>query len=165
MPEIPHEPNPLSAFTVFLVMSLSRGRKKERFYLTTHSTHFFKVIRRLTYSRGPLRKRKRKPAAATWATLSDQQQWFFYMHHPTDRITHTTVFVTQVVEHWLEREISQWVHPMDDRSDDPSHHERTLLPRSYIFSLTWTLHEQMYYKTGTFFVLCFYDSSKEQIKL
>ena len=28
-----------------------------------------------------------------------------YMHHPTDRITHTTAFVTPVVEHWLEREI------------------------------------------------------------
>ena len=28
------------------------------------------------------------------------------MHHPTDRITHTTAFVTPVVEHWLEREIS-----------------------------------------------------------
>ena len=35
------------------------------------------------------------------------QQGFFYMHHPTDRITHTTVFVTPVVEHWLEREIAQ----------------------------------------------------------
>ena len=33
---------------------------------------------------------------------------------------------------WLEREIAQWVHPMKDRSDDLSHHERTLLPRSYI---------------------------------
>ena len=48
------------------------------------------------------------------------------MRHPTDRITHTTAFVTPVVEHWLEREIAQWVHPMKDRSDDPSHHERTL---------------------------------------
>ena len=54
------------------------------------------------------------------------------MHHPTDRIAHTTAFVTPVVEHWLEREIAQWVHPMKDRFDDPSHHERTLLPRSYI---------------------------------
>ena len=43
------------------------------------------------------------------------------------RITHTTAFVTPVVEHWLEREIAQWVHPMKDRSDDPSHHERTLI--------------------------------------
>ena len=57
------------------------------------------------------------------------------MHHPTDRISHTTAFVTPVVEHWLEREISQWIHPMKDRSDDPSHHERTLLPRSYILHL------------------------------
>ena len=31
------------------------------------------------------------------------------MHHPTDRITHTTAFVTPVMEHWLEREIAQWV--------------------------------------------------------
>ena len=54
------------------------------------------------------------------------------MHHPTDRIAHTTAFVTRVVEHWLEREIAQWVHPMKDRSDDPSHHEQTLLPRSHI---------------------------------
>ena len=42
------------------------------------------------------------------------------MHHPTDRITHTTAFVTPVVEHRLEREIAQWVHPMKDRSDDPT---------------------------------------------
>ena len=41
-------------------------------------------------------------------------------------------FVTPVVEHWLEQEIAQWVYPMKDRSDDPSHHEQTLLPRSYI---------------------------------
>ena len=29
------------------------------------------------------------------------------MHHPTDRITHTTDFVTPVVDHWLEREIAK----------------------------------------------------------
>ena len=28
------------------------------------------------------------------------------MHHPTDRIAHTTAFVTPVVEYWLERDIS-----------------------------------------------------------
>ena len=27
------------------------------------------------------------------------------MHHPM-------AFVTPIVEHWLEREIAQWVHPM-----------------------------------------------------
>ena len=49
-----------------------------------------------------------------------------------DRIAHTTAFVTPVVEHCLERDIAQWVHSMKDQSNDPSHHERTLLPRSYI---------------------------------
>ena len=42
------------------------------------------------------------------------------MHHPTDRITHTTAFVPPVVEHWMERKIAQWVHPMKDRSDTMS---------------------------------------------
>ena len=32
------------------------------------------------------------------------------MHHPIDRIIHTTAFVTPVVEHWLEGEIAQWVY-------------------------------------------------------
>ena len=69
---------------------------------------------------------KGNPLPPTYDTLIDYQQWFFYLHHPTDRITHTTAFVTPVVEHWLEREIAQWLHPMKDRSDDLSHHERTL---------------------------------------
>ena len=30
--------------------------------------------------------------------------------HPTDRIAHTTAFVTSVMEHWLEQEIAKWVH-------------------------------------------------------
>ena len=34
------------------------------------------------------------------------------MYHPTDRIAHTTAFVTPVVEQWLEQEIVQWVHPI-----------------------------------------------------
>ena len=31
------------------------------------------------------------------------------MQNLTDRIAYTTAFVTPVVEHWLEREIAQWV--------------------------------------------------------
>ena len=41
------------------------------------------------------------------------------MQHPTDRIAHTTAFVTPVVEHWQEREIAEWVHPIKDRSERP----------------------------------------------
>ena len=76
------------------------------------------------------------------------------MHHPTDRITHTTAFVTPVVEHWLEREIAQWVHPMKDRSDDPSHHERTLLPRSYISLLRPPRHPYVFMYLFVF--ICIY---------
>ena len=36
------------------------------------------------------------------------------------------------MEHWLEQEIAEWVHPMKDQSDDPLHHERMLLLWSYI---------------------------------
>ena len=54
-----------------------------------------------------------------------------------DRITHTTAFVTPVVEHWLEREIAQWVHPVKDRSDNPSHHERTLYLWATSLSYLW----------------------------
>ena len=32
------------------------------------------------------------------------------MHHPTDKTADTVTFVTPAVEHWLEREIAQWVH-------------------------------------------------------
>ena len=38
------------------------------------------------------------------------------MHHPTDRITHTTAFVTPVMEHWLEREIAQRIDPRTHRT-------------------------------------------------
>ena len=41
------------------------------------------------------------------------------MHHPTDRIIHTTAFVTPVVEHWLECKlrgtgIATWMIVTDD---------------------------------------------------
>ena len=53
----------------------------------------------------------------------------FFLYAPSHRQDSTY--------HWLEREIAQWVHPINDRSDDPSHHERTLLPRSYISLHYW----------------------------
>ena len=32
------------------------------------------------------------------------------MHHLTYRIAHVTAFGTPVMEHWLERELAQWVN-------------------------------------------------------
>ena len=31
------------------------------------------------------------------------------MYHPTDRLVHTTPTVISVMEHWLQREIVQWL--------------------------------------------------------
>ena len=82
------------------------------------------VILYQTYSymilKGPLRWRERRPATTTtWATLS------------TDRITHTTDCVTPVVEHWLERDIAQWVH-QEGSFWQPIAPWTDFLPRSYI---------------------------------
>ena len=46
-------------------------RRNEMIYLMTHSTHFIYDYIGQTYGKGPLRERERKPAAATWATISD----------------------------------------------------------------------------------------------
>ena len=60
----------------------------------------------------------------------------FYMHRSTDRIPHIAAFVTPVVG----REIAHWVNTMNNRSDDLSYRERTLLPRSYISFLHACIH-------------------------
>ena len=59
------------------------------FYIMTHSTHFIYGyfiygVRHMVKEHSDSEKR-------------NPQQKFFYMHHPTDRITHTTAFVTPVV--------------------------------------------------------------------
>ena len=107
--------------------------KKEMFYLTTHSTHFIYshmvsdiLLRTILIVRKETRCHHigysfRLAARVLLYAPSHRQDSTFY-----------TAFVTPVVEHWLEREIAQWVHSMKDRSDDPSHHEQTLLPWSYI---------------------------------
>ena len=50
-------------------------------------------------------QQERKPAAATTNGLAARA---LFMHHPTNSIAYTTGFVTPVVKHWLEREITQW---------------------------------------------------------
>ena len=52
------------------------------------------------------------------------------MHHPVDGIAHTTAFDTPVVEHWLEREIDQWVNLMNDHVMSEHFHHRAM-PRSF----------------------------------
>ena len=56
------------------------------------------ILRRRVYGKGPFGQRERKPAATTWAALSDSQQNIFYIHYPTDEIVHTTAFVNSLME-------------------------------------------------------------------
>ena len=93
------------------------GGRKEMFYLTTHSTLRLYGVRQM------------KPAAATCYSYRLAARVLLYA--PSHR-QENTIFVRPVMDHWLERVIAHWVSPMKDRSDDPSLHERTLLPRSYI---------------------------------
>ena len=79
----------------------------EMFYLMTHSTHFI-----YGYMASDIWLRtiliERKETCCHHIGYSHRlTARVFYMHHPTDRITHTTAFVTPVVEHLLEQEISQ----------------------------------------------------------
>ena len=91
----------------------------EMYYLTMHSTHRYMVSDMVKLHPDNERGNPLLPHGILFP-ISNKG---FYMHHPTDRKAHTMAFVTPVVEHWLEREIAQWVHPIKDRSDDPSHHE------------------------------------------
>ena len=79
------------------------------FYLTTHSTHFIYsyMASDIWYRTIQIAREETRCRHIGYSFRLAAR--FFYMHHPTDRITHTTAFVTPVVEHWLEREIAQWV--------------------------------------------------------
>ena len=80
------------------------------FYLTTHSTHFiYGYMASDIWLRTILIVRKETCLPPHRLLLSIDSKGSFICTIP-DRITHTTAFVTPVVEHWLEREIAQWVY-------------------------------------------------------
>ena len=103
------------------MFNLMEGRK-EMFYLRTHSTHFI-----YGYMASDIWLRTilivKKETRSRHIGYSFRLTARVLLYASSDRITHTTAFVTPVVGHWLEREIAQWVHPMKDRFDDPSHHD------------------------------------------
>ena len=85
------------------------------FYLTIHSTHFILClygIRHMVKDHSDSERGNPLPPHGILFPINSKGS--FIMYHPTDRIVHTTAFVTLYVEHWLEREIAQWVHPMKD---------------------------------------------------
>ena len=101
-------------------------REREMFYLTTHSTHFiYGYMASDIWLRTILIVRKETRCRHIGYSYRLTARVLLYApSHRQDNIYHG--LCSPVVEHWLERQIAQWVHPIKDRSDDPSHHERTL---------------------------------------
>ena len=54
-----------------------------------------------------LNNERKCAVAIAWVTLSNEQKYIFHMHHPTNRILHTTASVSPAAEHWLEWKITQ----------------------------------------------------------
>ena len=74
------------------------------FYLTTHSTYFI-------YGYMASDSEKRNPLPSLHGLLFPiSSNGSFICAIPQNTIAHATAFVTPVVDHWLEREICQWVH-------------------------------------------------------
>ena len=134
-----------------ITSSCNTARRKEgNVYLTMHSTHFiYCYMASDIWLRTILIVRKETSC-----------RHIGYSFRLAARVAHTTAFVTPVVEHWLEREIAQWVHPMKDRSDDPSHHERMLLPRSYILLRKIGRSQMFYLTTYSITVVLYWTYSK-----
>ena len=108
------------------LLLIGKEGRKEMFYLMTYSTHFTYGYMASDIWLGTILI-VRKETRCRHIGYSYRLTARVLLYAPsTYSITHTTAFVTSVVEHWLEREIAQWVHPMKDPSDDPSHRERTL---------------------------------------
>ena len=82
-------------------------------YLTTHSTHFiYGYMASDIWLRTILIVRKETHCRHMGYSFQLTARVLLY-GYATDRMAHTMAFVTPVVEHWLEREIAQWVIPME----------------------------------------------------
>ena len=118
-----HDRTLLPQSYISLLNLIQREREREMFYLTTHSTHFI-----YGYMASDIWLRTilivRKETRCRHIGFSFRLTARVLLYAPSHR-QDCTAFVTPVVEHWLEREIAQWVHPMKDRSDDPSYHGAT----------------------------------------
>ena len=96
---------PLSYFQIS-----DRGRK-EMFYLTTHATHFIYGLYGVGLTVKDHSDSEREETRCRHKCYSFRLAARVILYASlSDKITHTTTFVTPVVEHWLEREIAQWVH-------------------------------------------------------
>ena len=116
-------------------------RLTARFFLYAQSHRQDNTYHGLCYtSRGSLagmtQLGRKLAVSILWATLSDLQLWIFHMHHYTDRIVHTTVSVTLVVEYWLVQD----VRTMSGRSTTESHLAPLIISNTFVISRLSAVH-------------------------
>ena len=111
------------------------GARKEVFYLTTHSTHFiYGYMASDIWLRTILIVRKETRCHHIGYSYRLTAMVLLYApSHRQDSTYHGLCYTSSGA--LAGREIAQWVHPMKDRSDDPSHHERTL----YLWAMSRSL--------------------------
>ena len=111
------------------------GREREMFYLTTHSTHFiYGYMASDIWLRTILIARKETRCCHIGYSFRLAARVLLYAPSQT-----ATAFVTPVEEHWLKREIAQWVHPWG--IDPMSHH--TMSEHPYHGATSRSKHSQM----------------------
>ena len=115
---------------------IPREREREMFYLTTHSTHFiYGYMASDIWLRTILIVRKETRCRHIGYSYRLTARVLLYApSHRQDNTYHGLCYTSRGALAGTRN--SSWVRLMKDRSDDPPHHERTLIPRSYI-SLLW----------------------------
>ena len=99
-------------------MLFNRERESEMFYLTMHSTHFiYGYMASDIWLRTILIVRKETSCHHMGYSYRLTARVLLYApSHGQDSTYHSLCYTSH-------GEIAHWVHPMKDRSDDPSHHE------------------------------------------
>ena len=130
-----------------------REREREIFHLTMHWTHFiYGYMVSDIWLRTILIVRKENPLLPHRLLFPINSKGSFICNIPHKGYTYHSLCYTSRGALAGTGKIAQWVHPMKDRSDNPSHHEPTLLPRSYmgltrdrLYNLFWpNLSEELF---------------------
>ena len=118
-------------FLAIWLLAFVEGRK-EMFYLTTHSTHFiYSYMASDIWLRTILIVRQETRCRHIGYSFRLTARVLLYApSHRQDSTYHGLCYTSRGALAGTRN--SSMGLPMKDRSDDPSYHERTLLPRSYI---------------------------------
>ena len=103
------------------------------FYLTMHSTHFIYgyMASDIWLRTIPIVRKETCCCHISYSFQLTARVILYAPSHRQDSTYHSLYYTSRGALAGME--IAHWVHPIKDRSDVPSHHERTLLARSYIW--------------------------------